>query len=137
MNKSSVSAPEQKAAMRAQPGVRNGPEGLASVLPQQAGEKIDISRLLDALAATRPSDLALTVDDDSWTFAELRTFALKAASLLAARSVQPDQIVALPMANSLEQTAFFDDANLKFGYTMRNLITLETLSEIQKQILAG
>jgi hypothetical protein len=35
----------------------------------------------------------------------------------------------------LEQTAFFDDANLKNGYTMRNLITLEALDVIQKQIM--
>ncbi len=38
---------------------------------------------------------------------------------------------------ALEQTAFFDDANLKFGYTMRNLVTLEALEVIRKQIIAG
>jgi bile acid-coenzyme A ligase len=107
MNKPGLPSAAPQAALGDQTGMPNGPEGLAPTFPQQAAQKIDISCLLDALAGSRPADLALTVDDESWTFAELRTHALRAASLLAARGVQPDHIVALPMTNSLEQTAFF------------------------------
>jgi bile acid-coenzyme A ligase len=72
-----------------------------------SNRKADISELLDYLAAERGDAVALTVDERSWTFAELRTHALRAATRLAAIGAEPGRIVALPLPNSFDQTALF------------------------------
>src|SRR5258708_29289462 len=41
-----------------------------------------------------------------------------------------------PWPNTRFPTPVFNDSNLKFGYTMRNLVTLQALDVIQKQIMA-
>jgi bile acid-coenzyme A ligase len=73
----------------------------------EAGGVVDISVLLDRLAADRPDGPALTVDDRTITFAELRRLSLQAASRLTDIGVTFGTTVALPMHNSFEQTAFF------------------------------
>ena len=55
----------------------------------------------------RGDDRALTVDDRSWTFAELRLRSLRAASHLARLGTKHGDIVAFPMLNSFDQTALF------------------------------
>ncbi|MCB2077397.1 MAG: AMP-binding protein [Novosphingobium sp.] len=63
--------------------------------------------LLDALAATRADDPALTIEDETWSYRRLAEASRRAASRLHALGVQQDDIVVLPMANSHEQASFF------------------------------
>ncbi len=52
---------------------------------------------------------------------------------LPAKGLEPDAIhMTIPPEG---RSGFFDDNNLKFGYTMRNLLTLQALDVVWKQIL--
>jgi bile acid-coenzyme A ligase len=74
---------------------------------QSKTRKADVSQLLDTLATERPSDIGLTVEHQSWSFSDLRWQSLRAASRLASLGAERGQIIAFPMENSFEQTAFF------------------------------
>lgn len=67
----------------------------------------DICVLVDRVAAERPDSPALTVDDQTVSYERLRRLSLAAASRLDAIRVGEGTVVALPMVNSFEQTAFF------------------------------
>jgi len=90
--------------------------------------KADISELLDRHAMERPDASALTIDDHTSTYAELHERALRAASLLHARGVRAGDIVALPMANSVAQSALFF-ATWRLGATPMPLP--ETIPDIE------
>lgn len=66
---------------------------------------VDVSLLLDRWARETPAAPALTIEDDAWTYADLHALVLKAAGHLAALGAGPGRIVALPLPNSIEQTA--------------------------------
>lgn len=68
---------------------------------------IDVADLLDRRTAENPLGAALTVDSQDWTFAQLHALSLRAAGHLAALGAKRGEIVALPMPNSVEQTALF------------------------------
>lgn len=73
----------------------------------EAGCSVDVSLLLDRMAAERPNDPALTVDDRTISYRDLHRLSLQAASRLAALGAELGSTVALPMHNSVEQAAFF------------------------------
>jgi bile acid-coenzyme A ligase len=68
---------------------------------------VDVSALLERWAGEQPSKTALTIDDDAWTYEQLWRLARRAASHLHAIGTRPGDIVALPLPNSVEQTALF------------------------------
>lgn len=63
--------------------------------------------LVDALAAERADDPALTIEDETWSYRRLAETSRRAASRLHALGVRRDHVVVLPMANSHEQASFF------------------------------
>lgn len=73
----------------------------------EAADRIDVCEILDGWAARTPDMPALTVDDETLTYAQLRELSLRAASRLFRLGLAQDEIVALPMANSFAQTACF------------------------------
>lgn len=68
---------------------------------------VDVADLLDRRAAERPEGSALSVDGETWTFRDLQSLSLKAASYLSAHGAGHGSTVALPIPNSAEQTALF------------------------------
>jgi bile acid-coenzyme A ligase len=66
-----------------------------------------IADRLDALAASRADDAALTIEDETWSYRQLARASRRAASRLHGLGVRQDDIVILPMANSHEQASFF------------------------------
>jgi hypothetical protein len=60
-----------------------------------------------------------------------------ALASLPGKGMADDGIHLTPWPDSAAQTAVFNDSSLKFGYTMRNLVTLEALDELQKQIMTN
>ncbi|MCW1429691.1 class I adenylate-forming enzyme family protein [Novosphingobium sp. JCM 18896] len=71
------------------------------------GERQHIADRIDALAAQRGDDPALTVEDETWSYRALAQASRRAASRLHALGARPGDMVVLPMANSPEQVACF------------------------------
>jgi bile acid-coenzyme A ligase len=92
---------------------------------------VDICILLDSYASERPDSPAMTVDDQTISYGGLRRLSLKAASHLNSLGVKQDTMVALPMHNSFEQTAFMFGA-WRLGATPLTLSPDAPAAEIQK-----
>lgn len=66
----------------------------------------EFSAVIDELAGVRPSRPALTIDDVTITFAELRVKGLQAASCLKRRGVGAGDVVGVAMRTSIDEVAF-------------------------------
>ncbi|MCB2072549.1 MAG: AMP-binding protein [Novosphingobium sp.] len=71
------------------------------------GERRHIVDIVDDLDRSRGGDPALTIGDDTWSFARLSEESRRAASRLDALGLKQDEVVVLPSANSHEQVALF------------------------------